>query len=816
MPYTTAVDYNWLFNVPRPISADPAEQCNAFEPVPYTHALTPRSNSTIASTSIHPGSLSSLGSISSGDSHDGQRLDSEHGQEQIKFGTPSIGIHPPQPNQLQPVSPKSVNSVNSVYSTYTNHSANMNMNNNINSNMSTMNNSNINRNALHTQTPQGPLAVDLASRETSIHYVAATTKMERPLSRLDSTAHLPIIDGATHDRLLAVIDNAKPCLPDSTSSSLQEHPLLSQTAMQSYLDYYFSRFNVAYPILHAASFDPCTTEPLLLLSVILLGATYATKDAHQIAVCIHDVIRPSLFAHEGFSARPALWTLQTILLVECFGKSRAGQKQHDMSHLFHGLLINLIRRSDCQSVRPSGPPPASRSRTAEQHAHAVEKAWQRWAEAEQKKRLALYCFMWDTQHAVLFCQSLCMSAFELRLNFPCNQHVWEAEDARAWETAWWATTPPSPVRGGETGHKMPPQPFYLPTLRAYLTPNGPPAPTELNLHGRVLVLHGLMSIFWDMQRRDQTSLGASVGSVPGAASWRQMISAAYGNWKRDFDSVCSAKLAQAQQQQQPPDLAHEISAYASSANAVYHAAQCLLRMEFLDIQIYAGARSILGRPVQQRDYLRSAQVVKAWAGAAASDLGDDDGTPTTDRSQTPSTVAAIVASSSRNGLLHGSDAAGAVWHAARMIRDVVPDADSDAMASLFHVPWCLYLATLTCWAFYHASPRGGLVDTDLDDRDFDDDMHSSGEADADEMVWDSRAEMQTLISGMTASPDAPLRLVGTRHRKTLARRRTNGLVWVMADTLTKVRWGIVHAGVIVLRGLVPARLINQYDADDGL
>lgn len=63
--------------------------------------------------------------------------------------------------------------------------------------------------------------------------------------------------------------------------------------------------------------------------------------------------------------------------MECFGKSRAGRKQHDMSHLFHGLLINLIRRSDCQSIRP----PAVEDGTDD-----LEDDWKTWAEAEQKKR----------------------------------------------------------------------------------------------------------------------------------------------------------------------------------------------------------------------------------------------------------------------------------------------------------------------------------------------------------------------------------------------------------------------------------------------
>jgi hypothetical protein len=49
-----------------------------------------------------------------------------------------------------------------------------------------------------------------------------------------------------------------------------------------------------------------------------------------------------------------------------------------MSHLFHGLLINLIRRSDCQTVQPVGPNEADND--------DLEVAWLRWAEAEGKKR----------------------------------------------------------------------------------------------------------------------------------------------------------------------------------------------------------------------------------------------------------------------------------------------------------------------------------------------------------------------------------------------------------------------------------------------
>lgn len=149
---------------------------------------------------------------------------------------------------------------------------------------------------------------------------------------------MPTIDDLSRNQILDLVENARPKTPEGAEIT-REHALLSLSSMQNYLDLFFSRFNVAYPLLHQATFDPSQTEPLLLLAVLLLGATYSEKATHGMAVCIHDVLRAQIFQHAAFSATPELWMLQTILLVECFGKSRAGQKQHDMAHLFHGLLI---------------------------------------------------------------------------------------------------------------------------------------------------------------------------------------------------------------------------------------------------------------------------------------------------------------------------------------------------------------------------------------------------------------------------------------------------------------------------------------------
>ncbi|KAI1383705.1 fungal-specific transcription factor domain-containing protein [Hypoxylon trugodes] len=563
-------------------------------------------------------------------------------------------------------------------------------------------------------------------------------EFERPLATLQPLDHLPLINEFTYTQILESIKSARPLAPNGSLLDIS-HPLLSHASLQLYCDLYFTRFNTAYPLIHAVTFEPDQKESLLLLSMILLGATYSEKEAHQLAVCIHDVIRPAIFSHASFNPKPDLWMLQTILLVECFGKSRAGQKQHDMSHLFHGMLINLIRRSDCQSVRPIRPYGNS------DKGDSIDNCtWRQWVEAEEKKRLALLCFMWDTQHAVLFCQSLCMSAFELRLPLPCNQVLWEAPTAAEWARLSLSTAP---------------EPMYLMALKSYITHEGYRV-SHVNGLSRIIIFHGLMSIYWDMRRRDQTSLGV-ISSQGGR--WHYRLGTAYRAWKADFDAFClrvsDLTFSEMNSGAIPENAKVELDVWQTAYVAVYHAAHVLLHSEFLDVQIFAGARHILGRSVQRSDFIRSEKVVKRWAANhAVQNVGESD------------------------------DAASAAWHAAQLLQSASQNfADFDSMG-LFHVPWCLYLATLTIWTFHHTGARALGAGPDHDS----------------ELVWDAQAEMREIVDLMVEAG-----IGGLSEMQGL--KRTGGLVWVMAETLSKVRWGIVHAGVTVLKGLVPWRLIGQFD-----
>lgn len=347
MPYTTGLDYNWLFNDLTQVPAQHSSEmsCGVTTQRPFMNTSVDYQDGSASGQQIQyaitPESLDSIESWldpAIGNQDSTTRANATTGNEVAQYGLPSA-----TPCVITPAI-----------------------------------------------TPVKP-GQDSTRRQNKPNFAVGTQirivppDIERPLSLLCKRPNIPSIERETREKLLSVIETANPSFTDR-QFSVHDHPLLSARHLDSYLELYFTNFNTVYPLLHLPSFDTKTVEPLLLLSVLLLGATYSSKDSHQLAVCIHDVIRPSIFAHAGFSPRPHLWILQTVLLVECFGKSRAWQQQHDMSHLFHGLLINLIRRSDCQSIQPHGPP------EDENDAESMRQIWRKWSEAEEKKRLRFVSF----------------------------------------------------------------------------------------------------------------------------------------------------------------------------------------------------------------------------------------------------------------------------------------------------------------------------------------------------------------------------------------------------------------------------------------
>jgi hypothetical protein len=302
-------------------------------------------------------------------------------------------------------------------------------------------------------------------------------------------------------------------------------------------------------------------------------------------------------------------------------------------------------------------------------------------------------------------------------------------------------------------------------LKMYLHPNAAAVPKSVNALSRSLLLHGLMSVAWDMQRRDQTSLGVIETNPLG--DWQARLATSYTAWHKDYDIFCTEYVSRLSSPSHP--LAREFQVLRAATLSLYHSAHILLHTPFLDLQIYAGARHILGRTVARNDYVRSQRVVKRWVAENLQEAGE------------------------------------AVWHAASLVASGVDILDGELGSSdvgggrLWHHPWAIYLGTLVIWGVWYARPMPISSNQDQALSHFNDDE--------DEIIWDPSVEMKGLLDTIIKSEPEKALENGCIARA-MGKRGTNGLAAVVSRCLSKVRWAVVHDGMMILRGLVQWRLIG--------
>ncbi len=252
-------------------------------------------------------------------------------------------------------------------------------------------------------------------------------------------------------------------------------------------------------------------------------------------------------------------------------------------------------------------------------------------------------------------------------------------------------------------------------------------------------------------------------------NWQSRLATSYGAWHDDFESFCNIYTARLPSENH--FLAKEFHVLRSATLSLYHSAHILLHTPFLDLQIYAGARHILGRPVARADYARSQRIVKKWVAE------------------------------------HVKEAGRAVWHAAALVDSGVDVLDSEldvGAGRLWHHPWAVYLGTLVVWGVWYARPTPSTSSENGEMLSFP--MHD----DEDEIIWDPAAEMKSLLNTISRAEPEKLLQVGYEDgiSRAAGKRGTNGLAACVSRFLSKVRWAVVHDGMMVLKGLVQWRLVG--------
>lgn len=445
------------------------------------------------------------------------------------------------------------------------------------------------------------------------------------------------VDGPTHSRLLHFLSS----VPELASS-----PLFTPSALRGYIYLYFTKLNTIYPLIHRPTFSSKVADPMLLSAMIVNGAHFADEAAHFLAERIGRKLWGAFITFEDFRpARATLALLQAMLLTEAFGKMMGTRPQHETAHLFHNFIVTLARRNAVFVPSKVKLPHTS-----------AEDRWRAWSKEEEKKRISLFAFILDAQHATIFRHIPALSSFQIHLQLPCEEDEWEAKSAEAWTA----------IRQ----NKRREPPYFIAALKASLTPGNDLPISESDSFQHFVLLHGLMSVAYDLQWKQQALLAAPDTSES-ISNWKDRLMQSYKRFMNRYKNIASNRIME------------------RASHSLIEWAQVTLHADAVEIQIYAGLPTVMGRFIDHHTFSVARKSCREWG--------------------------------------RTEDARIAVWHAARFLRDTMfpnygsigegQDAAAGAVADrplhtgfdeLLHHQWVQYVCALIIWAYEQAvSPLRG-------------------------------------------------------------------------------------------------------------
>lgn len=362
------------------------------------------------------------------------------------------------------------------------------------------------------------------------------------------------------------------------------------------LEVYWLIFHPQYPLLHKPSFSNYEAHPLLLLAMIMLGASLASctggtepgfTDAQRLSIEIAEPLRWLIFATPDCRPPAKVWVVQSLLLLETYEITSSSRTLHERAYLHHGTKIQLLRRSPILGGDPLKDDEDDGAYLPPNH------VWKKWIEVESMKRATLMAFYLDTVNATVYGHMVVLYAHQIKISLPCEDELWEFDNNNPQQKL--------------TKEKSP---KFLVALRKLLHRQ----PVKTSTFGRKVLLAGLLTIMFQMQQKDLQLSFLEWNQVKD--SWNETISLAIDVWRTDICSqgCCntenSLKFLPEDMALLPPMLRLDDRRCKFS---LYHIAQIYMRITHYDYIIYAGAPSRMNVIAGNSEYAVVEKRVLAWA-----------------------------------------------------------------------------------------------------------------------------------------------------------------------------------------------------------
>ncbi|KAK6197424.1 fungal-specific transcription factor domain-containing protein [Scheffersomyces amazonensis] len=360
------------------------------------------------------------------------------------------------------------------------------------------------------------------------------------------------------------------------------------------LELYWLLYHPQYPILHKPSFSNYEAHPLLLLSMIILGASLSScsgtsetlfNNAQKLAEEIAEPLRWLIFSHSDCKPPAKVYIIQSLLLLESFEINNTSRSLHERAFLYHGTKIQILRRSPLLGGDPL-------RKDVEKPPHV----WKQWIEYESMKRACLMAFYLETVNATVYGHTLILYAYQIKLSLPCEDSIWEFDNSQQKLDA--------------ANYNSLQSPKFLDALRRVLNREN----VQTTRFGRSVLLAGLLTILFQMQQRDLQLSFLEWDSMK--ESWNETISLAIDVWKVQIcshgccDTESAVNLIEIDHQKLPSMLR---STDTRCKFSLYHIAQIYMRITHYDYIVYAGAPSRMNVKVTDREYENVEIRVHDWS-----------------------------------------------------------------------------------------------------------------------------------------------------------------------------------------------------------
>jgi hypothetical protein len=236
-----------------------------------------------------------------------------------------------------------------------------------------------------------------------------------------ATRSLEDIDEAYRDKLTRTL-----------RPPIRDDPLPSIEFLNLCIHLFFTRFNVALPLIHGPTFRPRNSNALLVLSICSAGClSLGSEMAAKIGSMLFERVNKTILVAPWEKVLPRsgdhTWNVTKAAMIGQTYALTSGDPAHRATAAaYQGSLIALARHHKLLS--PAPPFHLEDDLSAEQ----LDKAWRSWAKQEELRRVAVLLYIHDAEIAALFHHEPIFRHNAGYIPTVCSQELFSAPSAAIW------------------------------------------------------------------------------------------------------------------------------------------------------------------------------------------------------------------------------------------------------------------------------------------------------------------------------------------------------------------------------------------------